>query len=133
MARREPLSRLLSELSEVRRFRLENWNREDPVVTHAGGSDVELMQALSNQVNLMVRYAAAKGCPGRWRIDAIWVLPGKPAARVDRDLAAGPNPVPAPPSAAEVAAAKIATDLYMQAHGTRRPETAAEAGSGPSP
>jgi hypothetical protein len=124
-ARREPLSQLLRELSAVRRFRLENQISDDPVIAHTGGNDVALMTAISRQVNLMVRYAASKDCPGQWRVDAIWILPGLP----DPVTPPTANPVPPPPSEADLAAAKKATALYMQAHGLQPVEAPADPAS----
>lgn len=109
-SRHEHLSQLLRELSAVRKFRLENWTREDPIVSLAGGSDVELVTALSGQVNLLVRYAASKDCPGQWRIDTIWILPGQPGAVAAKTA-------PATASAADAAAEKAAMDMYLHAHG----------------
>jgi hypothetical protein len=124
-ARREPLSQLLRELSAVRRFRLENQISDDPIIAHAGGNDVALMTAISRQVNLMVRYAASKDCPGQWRVDAIWILPGLP------NPVAPPAASPAlsPPSEADLAAAKKATALYLQAHGMQPAEAPADPAS----
>ena len=120
-ARQEPLSQLLRDLSAVRNFHLENWSTDDPVVTYVGGSDVELMEALSGQANLMIRYAAAKECPGQWKIETIWVLPARANPVVATPTPAVIQiPVPTP---AEAAAAKAAMDMYMRAHG--RPAAAA--------
>ncbi len=113
--RQERLSLLLHELSSVRSFRLRYWSREDPIVTHEGGSDIELMTKLSRQVNLMVRYAPVRGCPGHWRIHTVWVLPSSktPTAPISaqRDSAALPE------TASETVSPKAAMDMYVQAHG----------------
>jgi hypothetical protein len=117
-SRQEHLSQVLRELSAVRAFRLENWSDEDPVVTTAGGNDVQLMATLAGQVNLMVRYAPAKGCPGQWKVDTVWILPGK-AQSSAQNIAppAAPASAPAGPTPAEAAATKAATDMYLRAHG----------------
>jgi hypothetical protein len=130
-ARHTRLSQLLRELAAVHSFHLENWSHEDPVVVVAGGSDVELMEALSGQVNLMTRYAAAKDCPGQWRIETIWILPGLPQASNQRLPAAGTPVAPPPPvqSAAKAAVAKRAMDMYLHAHGLGKAEPAASPGS----
>ncbi len=107
---RARLTQLLRELSTARRFRLEYWASDDPMVAHGGGNDIDLMTALSHQVNLMVSYLPSSRCPGQWRVDTVWVLPrGKASAMV----------VAAPPSdAASKAAASTAPDqAYLFAHG----------------
>jgi hypothetical protein len=122
--RKEPLSQLLRELAAVRRFRLENQIADDPIITHTGGNDVALMAALSKQVNLVVRYAASKDCPGQWRVAAIWILPGLPDAVTPSPAASPALPLP---SAADLAAAKQATDMYLRGHGGASPADAASA------
>ena len=123
--RQEHLSQLLQELSAVRTFRLEDWSHEDPIVTPTGTNDLELMTALSGQVNLVVRYASAKDCPGRWKIDTVWILPGKPEASARTVV---PAPVIAAPPAelnpAEVMATKAATEMFLRAHGMPGSDTA---------
>jgi hypothetical protein len=116
-AKREPLSQLLRELSAVRSYRLENWTNDDPIVTRAGGNDMELMETLSRQINLMVRYAPAKDCPGKWKIDTIWILPARPDLQAQRLPPAAPVPSPA-----EAAATKAGMDMYMHAHGIGKVE-----------
>jgi hypothetical protein len=118
-SRQEHLSQVLRELSAVRAFRLENWSDEDPVVSTAGGTDVQLMATLAGQVNLMVRYAPTKGCPGQWKVDTIWILPGKPEASAQNAAppAAPASAPPVGPTPAEVAANKAAMDMYLRAHG----------------
>lgn len=111
-ARQEPLSQLLRELAGVRKLAVENWSRDDPIVRHGGGSDVELMATLSGQVNLIVRYARARECPAKWRVEAIWVLPtqhGAVGGAAPLPAAAAP-PVPITPD-------RAAMELYMQGHG----------------
>lgn len=107
---RARLSQLLRDLSAIRRFRVEYWTGDDPLVAHGGGSDIDLMTALSHQANLMVSYAPSSRCSGQWRVDTVWVLPrGKASAMV----------VAAPPSdAPSKAAASTAPDqAYLFAHG----------------
>ena len=113
--RQERLSLLLHEFSSVRSFRLRYWSTEDPVVTLGGGSDVELMTTLSHQVNLMVRYAPVRGCPGRWRIHTVWVLPSSKTPTAP--IPAPRDPVDLPEAASETVSPKAAMDMYMQAHG----------------
>lgn len=113
-ARQERLSLLLHELSSVRSFRLRYWSREDPIVTHGGGNDVELMTTLSRQVNLMVRYAPVKGCPGQWRIHTVWVFPS--ADTPTTPVSAPQGPILSEPASGTISQ-KAAMDLYMEAHG----------------
>jgi hypothetical protein len=124
---RQRLSQVLDKLSSVHTFRLENRNTEDPLVSHGGGNQLEVMQELSHQANLLVRYKLVDGCPGQWRLERVWVLP--------RELNA---PVPVQPTAglptreqADAAAAKQSMDMYMRAHGMDPP--ASRQGSRPSP
>lgn len=120
--RQERLSLLLHELSSVRSFRLRYWSRDDPIVTYSGGSDVEVMTTLSRQINLMVRYAPVRGCPGRWRIHTVWVLPS--ADTPTAPIFAPRVPVDLPEAASETGSPQAAMDMYKQAHGMPQPTTA---------
>jgi hypothetical protein len=73
------LSQILRELRARRSYTLKYWTTEDPLVTHRGGTEFEIMTALSHQANLLVRYARLPHCPGKWKIRTVWVLPSGPA------------------------------------------------------
>ncbi len=122
LSRRTHLRSLLEELAARRGFKLVYWAADDPEVAHGGGSDIALMTSLSEQANLIVRYAPrGPRCPGHWKIDTVWVLPaGIPAS-------------PGAPRAAPTAPAEPDTAMveYLQAHGMARP--VAPAASQPSP
>ena len=116
--RPEHLSKFLEDLAAVRTIRVKNWSGDDPIVSLYGDDDLELMTALSQQVNLLVRYRAEKNCPGHWTIDTMWVLPAHSkslpsAAPVGAAVpfAAASAPAPSGP------AINQAMTLYMQAHG----------------
>ena len=111
--RQQRLSQVLAELSAVRKFRLENRTREDPVVRHSGGNQVDVMRALSGQANLLARYKPATDCPGMWTLEIVWVLPRELHAPTPAKVAATPTAK----EQADAAAAKQSMDLYLRAHG----------------
>jgi len=130
-AAEERLSQVFDKIAARHALRIDNRARLDPLVRHSGGTELDVMKSLAGQANLIVRYRAVAGCKGSWRVETVRVLPREKAeptvAKVARPLS--------PREAADAAAARQATSLYMKGHAhapTKRPEPASDAASAAS-
>lgn len=128
----EPLSRVLTRIAATEPFRIEYWTDDDPAVLQPAGTPVELVAALAQSGNVMVRYADHPRCPGQWRIETVWVLPGGPA---NTRPATPSAPAPAPPKRAEAAPGTPDPGLsaYLRAHGFADKPAPASAPRAPKP
>lgn len=112
----QPLTQVLARIAAVEPFRIEYWAKEDPMVRQPAGAPVDVIAGLAQSGNVMVRYAKDPRCPGRWRVDTVWVVPSGHAH---------PSPAASPGSKREsserAAADRIATEqglsTYLRAHG----------------
>lgn len=112
----QPLTQVLARIAAVEPFRIEYWAKEDPMVRHPGGAPVDVIAGLAQSGNVMVRYAKDPRCPGRWRVDTVWVVP---SGHASPSPAASPGPKRE--NSERAAADRIATEqglsTYLRAHG----------------
>jgi hypothetical protein len=147
-SRGAPLSQVLQQMSQTLGFELKYWSHDDPPIHwDARRQPIELMTALSQQANLLVRYVPDRRCAGRSRISSVHVLPVGQAAAPTRPAAAAPRTAapgaasatlpaaaravpraaaparPAPPAAVNAAPFEYdeSQDEYMRAHGIEPP------------
>ena len=115
---------MLRGLARTQGFELQYRTDEDPLVAVGAVRDpVDLMTTLAQRANLVVHYAAQRGCAHPWRIVSVWVLPTGVAVP---QLPAAVRPAaPHVPSAGEIA--------YLRGHGIGPAASAADAAaSGPA-
>jgi hypothetical protein len=116
-----PLKELLQHLSRARQFDLHYEDLEDPSIVVAGRHTPEaLMERLSKDANIAVRYRLDKRCPRELQIASVWVLPRH---LLPASIPTPPNfqPVPAIPSerasVPEGPKAGGPDEDYLRAHG----------------
>ena len=113
-----PFSQVLRQMASVMNFKLKYWAHEDPPINHSSTNiPLDLMNALSSNANLIVRYAPDRRCPGQWRVRNVWVLPGSHSASLT------PGDSAARPASAAPVTIPIdkANQEQMHAHGVAPP------------
>lgn len=123
-----PLRELLQELAGSLHFELKYLASENPPIRLDGRlGTLELIELLSEQANLAVRYRRDPACKGQLKIASIWVLSRASGASATRSAdapVAAPGAVPAslPPAvAAPPSASGDGQAEYLRLHGLPSP------------